>query len=155
MEEITPQNGVCVCVAGSCGESYYILRTTLLSIWKFAKGHLDKPEGYWKKVTDDSKIERFGVTERNSGTGATHQLSITVVAVTWFRAALLPAGTGVACSHWQNYDVESGQQPIDQPSLCVFLWSESKINLVSSYVKCLLIKEQVRCGDRQEGNSKQ
>lgn len=110
-----------VCVAGSCGESYYILRTTLLSIWKFAKGHLDKPEGYWKKVIDDSKIERFGVTERNSSTGATHQLSITAVAVTWFRAALLPAGTGVACSHWQNYDVESGQRPIDQPSLCVLV----------------------------------
>lgn len=61
-EEITP---AVVCLAGSHGESYYILRTTLLSIWRFAKGHMDKPEGYWKEVIDDSKRDYFGVTARN------------------------------------------------------------------------------------------
>ena len=33
---------------------------------KFAKDHLDDPEGYWKNVlwTDESKVELFGLNEK-------------------------------------------------------------------------------------------
>lgn len=43
-------------------------------VWEvlFAKGHVNKPEGYWTNVvrTDETKVERFDLNEKQCVTGS-------------------------------------------------------------------------------------
>ena len=51
-----------VCMGGIAKRKPLLSKKNIATRLKFAKDHLDDPEGYWKNVlwTDESKVELFG-----------------------------------------------------------------------------------------------